>query len=49
MIMLLRSPITPCAFVASNLYHNEFWLRFIGRKRVADSLKTPWGELFQKY
>ena len=47
--MLLRSPITPWAFVASNLYHNEFWLRFIGRKRVADALKTPWGELFKKY
>ena len=47
--MLLRSPITPWAFVASNLYHNEFWLRFIGRKRVADALKTPWGQLFEKY
>ena len=43
---LLRSPLTPWAFVASNLYHNEFWLRFIGRKRVREALKTPWGELF---
>ena len=40
---------TPWAFVASNLYHNEFWLRFIGRKRVADALKTPWGQLFKNY
>ena len=47
--ILLRSPITPWAFVASNLYHNEFWLRFVGRKRVSDALKTPWGELFKQY
>jgi hypothetical protein len=47
--MLLRSPITPWAFLASNLYHNEFWLRFIGRKRVKEALKTPWGELFERY
>ncbi len=47
--VLLRSPITPWAFVASNLYHNEFWLRFVGRKRVSDALKTPWGKLFKQY
>ena len=47
--MLLRSPIAPWAFIASNLYHNEFWLRFIGRKRIKEALKTPWGELFQNY
>ncbi len=47
--MLLRSPIAPWAFIASNLYHNEFWLRFIGRKRVKEALKTPWGKLFQNY
>ena len=46
---LLRSPITPWAFVASNLYHNEFWLRFIGRKRVRQALRTPWGKLFRGY
>lgn len=47
--VLLRSPITPWAFVASNLYHNEFWLRFIGRKRVREAMKTPWGKLFEQY
>ena len=46
---LLRSPIVPWAFLASNLYHNEFWLRFIGSKRVKAALKTPWGRLFQEY
>ena len=32
--ILLRSPLTPWAYLASNLYHNEYWLRFIGRRRV---------------
>ena len=47
--MLLRSPITPWAFLASNIYHNEYWLRFVGRKRVRQALKTEWGKLFQSY
>ncbi|MDP6512552.1 MAG: DUF362 domain-containing protein, partial [SAR202 cluster bacterium] len=47
--MLLRSPITPWAFLASNLYHNEYWLRFIGRKRVRQAMATEWGKLFQSY
>ena len=47
--LLLRSPIVPWAFFASNLYHNEYWLRFIGRKRVREAMETEWGKLFQSY
>ena len=47
--ILLRSPITPLAYLASNLYHNEYWLRFIGRKRVREAMNTDWGRLFQSY
>ena len=47
--MLLRSFITPWAYAASNVYHNSYWLRFIGRKRVRDAMKTEWGRLFQSY
>jgi uncharacterized protein (DUF362 family) len=47
--MLLRSPLVPWAIWASNAYHNDFWLRFVGRKRVREAMKTPWGELFQRY
>jgi uncharacterized protein (DUF362 family) len=47
--ILLRSPIVPWAFLASNLYHNEYWLRFVGRKRVREAMKTEWGKLFQSY
>ena len=47
--ILLRSPIAPWAYFASNLYHNSFWLRFIGRKRIREAMKTDWGRLFQQY
>ena len=47
--ILLRSPLVPWAYLASNLYHNEYWLRFIGRKRVREAMKTEWGKLFQSY
>jgi uncharacterized protein (DUF362 family) len=46
---LLRSPIAPWAYFASNVYHNAFWLRFIGRKRVRAAMKTGWGRLFESY
>ncbi len=47
--MLLRSPITPWAYAASNLYHNAYWLKTIGAKRVREAMKTDWGRLFQSY
>ncbi len=47
--VLLRSPMVPWAFLASNLYHNAYWLRFVGRRRVRAALKTGWGRLFEGY
>ena len=47
--LLLRTPIVLWAFWASNLYHNQYWLRFIGSKRVKAAMKTQWGKLFDKY
>ena len=46
---LLRSPIAPWAYWASNVYHNDFWLRVVGRRRIREAMKTPWGQLFQSY
>jgi uncharacterized protein (DUF362 family) len=46
---LLRTPIVPLTYLASNLYHNAYWLRFIGRKRIREAMKTDWGQLFQSY
>jgi uncharacterized protein (DUF362 family) len=46
---LLQTPIVGWSFFASNFYHNVYWYPFVGRKRVAAALKTPWGQLFEKY
>ena len=46
---LLRSPVVPWAYFASNFYHNVYWYPFIGRKRVEAALQTRWGRLFQSY
>ena len=47
--MLLRSPIVGWAFLASNLYHNGYWLKTKGRRRIEAALKTEWGRLFLSY
>jgi uncharacterized protein (DUF362 family) len=47
--ILLQSPIVPWSYFASNFYHNVYWYPFVGRKRVRDALKTPWGQLFKQY
>ncbi len=47
--LLLRSPIAGWAYLASNLYHNGYWLKTHGRRRIDAALKTEWGELFKSY
>jgi len=47
--ILLQSPLVPWSYFASNFYHNVYWYPFIGRKRVAEALETPWGKLFKDY
>ena len=47
--LLLRTPIVGWAYLASNLYHNGYWLKTRGRRRIASALKTEWGELFRSY
>ncbi len=46
---LLRSPLVPWSYFASNFYHNVYWYPFVGRKRVIDALDTKWGKLFKSY
>jgi len=46
---LLQTPIVGWSYFASNFYHNVYWYPFVGRKRVEEALKTPWGRLFKKY
>ncbi|HET7089888.1 MAG TPA: DUF362 domain-containing protein [Anaerolineae bacterium] len=47
--LLLRSPIVPWSYFASNFYHNVYWYPFVGRPRVRAALNTKWGRLFARY
>jgi len=47
--LLLRTPLVPWSYAASNIYHNYYWYPFVGRKRVQDALQTKWGRLFAQY
>jgi uncharacterized protein (DUF362 family) len=46
---LLRTPIVPWSYFASNFYHNVYWYPFVGRPRVEAALETKWGKLFAEY
>jgi uncharacterized protein (DUF362 family) len=47
--LLLRTPLVPWSYFASNFYHNVYWYPFVGRKRVQAALDTKWGHLFEAY
>jgi uncharacterized protein (DUF362 family) len=47
--VLLRTPLVPWSYFASNFYHNVYWYPFVGRKRVQAALETKWGQLFLAY
>ena len=47
--LLLRSPLVGLSYLASNLYHNGYWLKTHGRRRINAALQTEWGRLFQSY
>ena len=46
---LLRTPIVPWSYAASNVYYNLYWYPLFGRKRVRQALQTEWGRLFERY
>lgn len=47
--LLLRTPLVPWSYFASNFYHNVYWYPVVGRKRVEAALQTKWGQLFKAY
>jgi uncharacterized protein (DUF362 family) len=47
--LLLRTPIVPWSYLASEAYHDGFWYPFIGHKRVQAALDTRWGRVFAGY
>jgi uncharacterized protein (DUF362 family) len=46
---LLRTPIVPWSYAASNIYYNLLWYPLIGRARVKAAKATEWGKLFESY
>jgi len=46
---LLRSPVVPWSYFASNFYHNVYWYPWVGRRRCEEALETGWGRLFRDY
>ena len=46
---LLRTPIVPWSFFASNVYHNYYWYPLMGKRRIAKMMDTEWGQLFKTY
>lgn len=46
---LLRTPIVPWSFFASNLYHNYYWYPLMGKRRIGRMMDTEWGQLFRSY
>ncbi len=46
--LLLRTPIVPWSYAASNFYHNWYWYPFIGKARAEAALKTNWGRFLQE-
>ena len=47
--LLLRTPIVPWSYAASNVYYNLFWYPLIGYRRVRQAYGTEWGRLFKSY
>ncbi len=47
--LLLRTPIVPWSYAASNIYHNLYWYPFIGHKRAEEMLNTAWGQKLLSY
>ena len=47
--IILNTPLVFLGILASNIFHNFYWLRFKGRKRINSALNTEWGDLFKKY
>ncbi len=47
--LILRSPIAPWSYAASNLYHDGYWYNFVGKNRLSAYLRSDWGKLFKNY
>ncbi|MGD8396044.1 MAG: DUF362 domain-containing protein [Candidatus Eiseniibacteriota bacterium] len=47
--LLTHTPLVVSTYVASWAYHDWYWYPMIGRHRVAEYMRSGWGELFRSY
>lgn len=47
--LLLRTPLVPWSYFASDVYHNVYWYPVVGKPRVQAALQTKWGRKFAEY
>lgn len=47
--LFFHTPIVNIFILASYIYHDFFWWKFIGKKRMKPILSSDWGKLFLSY
>ena len=47
--LLFRTPLVKLFIIGSALYHDRYWYPYVGMKRRAEVMKSPWGQLFEQY
>ena len=44
-----RTPMVYCFIYGSHIYHDWIWWPLVGRRRMRELMRTPWGKLWQSY
>ena len=47
--LFFRTPLVYAFIYGSHLYHDWIWWPLVGRRRMRELLRTPWGRLWQSY
>lgn len=47
--ILLQTFIAPWSYLASKAYFDLFWYRAIGKKRLNEFFRSPWGKVYKEY
>jgi hypothetical protein len=47
--LFFRTPLVYCFIYGSYLYHDWIWWPLVGRRRMKELMRTPWGQLWQSY
>ncbi|MFX1285636.1 MAG: LAGLIDADG family homing endonuclease [Promethearchaeota archaeon] len=47
--LFFHTPIFKLLIAGSSIYHDWFWYRFIGKRRIKKFQQTEWGKLYDRY